>query len=258
MTPQAAGAPVETGKRSPAVAQAFAVLDVLAERQRGLRLSEIAVAIGLPKSSVHRLLATMGELGVTRKTGDGRFVVGPRMAAYAEPGGELTGLLGMFYTCAGQIRDRQDETVQLAVLSGAQVTFVAHVDTTKPVRLQTRIGRQLPAHASASGKAILAFRDETDLRPVLGTGLPQLTEATIHDEAVFRGELALVAERGYATEVEEMTADLSCFSAPVLDGDGRAVAAVTACVPTNSVPPGRAEILAAEVRWAAGELARHR
>jgi DNA-binding IclR family transcriptional regulator len=260
---EAAGVPVpagrEPGKRSPAVAQAFAVLDALAERRRGLRLSELAVAVGAPKSSVHRLLATMGELGVTRKTGDGRFVVGPRMAAYAEPaGGELTGLLGMFYTCAEQIRDRQNETVQLAVLSGAEVTFIAHVDTTKPVRLQTRIGRQLPAHASASGKAILAFRGEEDLRPVLATGLPRLTEATLCEERALRAELALVRECGHATEVEEMTANLSCFSAPVLDAEGRAVAAVTACVPANSVSPDRARTLIDEVRWAAGELARHR
>ena len=75
------------GNRSPAVAQAFAVLDVLADGQRGLRLSEVVQRVGAPKSSVHRLLATMCELGVVRRAGNGRFVVGPRMATYAEPDG---------------------------------------------------------------------------------------------------------------------------------------------------------------------------
>lgn len=75
----------QAAKRSPAVAQAFAVLDALADRQRGLRLSEVVEFVGAPKSSVHRLLATMCELGVVRKAGNGRFVVGPRMATYAEP-----------------------------------------------------------------------------------------------------------------------------------------------------------------------------
>lgn len=246
------------GKRSPAVVQAFAVLDELSARRSGLRLSEIAANIGAPKSSAHRLLATMCELGVVKKAGEGRFVIGAKLATYTEQAsGHHAGLLGMFYTYAEQIRDRQDETVQLAVLSGAEVTFIAYVDTTKPVRLETRIGRQLPAHASASGKAILAFRDESALTPVLESGLPKLTEATIQNEQALRAELALVGERGYAVEVEEMTGNLSCFSAPALDTGGKAVAAVTACVPSNSVSPQRAEVLIGEVRWAAGELARY-
>jgi DNA-binding IclR family transcriptional regulator len=244
--------------RSPAVVQAFAVLDALAEERDGLRLSELVSAIGTPKSSTHRLLTTMCELGVTKKTADGRFVIGPRMATYSEQVTEgHTGLLGLFYAYARQIRDRRDETVQLAVPSGPEVTFIAYVETTKPVRLQARIGRQLPAHASASGKAILAFRDEAALRPVLEAGLPPLTDFTIRTERALRDELALVRERGYAVEVEEVTSHLSCFSAPVLDAEGRAVAAVTACVPSNSIPPQRAEDLIGEVRWASGELSHH-
>lgn len=253
MAPQAAGS--ETTTRTPAVTHAFAVLDALAGRSGGMRFGELVEELGVPKSSAHRLLATMCDLGATRKTRDGHFVIGPRMATYTEQLDDVhSRLIGAFYGLAEQIRDRQDETVQLAVLSGTDVMFIAYVDTTKPVRLHTRVGRHLPAHASASGKALLAFQDESALRVVLRTGLPRLTDATIGTEDEFRRVLGEVRQNGYAAEVEEMTSNLSCFAAPVLDRSGSAVAAVTACVPTNSVCAERAGTLVAEVKWAAEKL----
>jgi len=245
--------------RTPAVVQAFAALDALAERRDGLRFSDLVDELGLPKSTAHRLLNTLLEIGAVVKdiSGD-RFVLGPKVATYSQRASyPHAALLAGFYALAEQIRDRQNETIQLAVLSGSTVAFIGYVETTQPVRLMARIGRRLPAHASASGKAMLAFQGEASLRSVLDSGLSQLTEATIATESKLRTELARVRERGYATEVEEASDNLSCFSAPVFDEAGLAVAAVTACVPSSTVPDERARTLIGEVRWAAAEIARY-
>lgn len=244
--------------RTPAVAQAFALLDELATRRDGLRLSDLVRELGLPKSTVHRVLGTLHDLGVVAKEGDGRFVLGARMAVYSRPARHVyTGLIAPFYMVAERIRDKHDETIQLGVLSGAEVTFVAFVETTQPVRLFTRVGRRLPAYASASGKAILAFRDEAALRRVIDAGLHPITPVTISDEKQLRAELAEVRRSGGAREVEETSRNLSCFSAPVLDSDNAAVAAITACVPTNSVDSGHAQRLLADLREGAEEMRRY-
>ncbi|RII15872.1 Transcriptional regulator KdgR [Streptomyces sp. YIM 130001] len=245
--------------RVPAVVQAFDLLDTLAEHRRGLRLSDLVERLGLSKSTTHRLLRTLQDLGAVTKDGnDGRYVLGSRLALYAQASGHPhTGLIAPFYSVAERIRDRHDETIQLAVLSGAEVTFVAYVETTQAVRLFTRVGRRLPAHASASGKAILAFRDEAALTPVLDAGLAELTDRTITDEKRLRAELSTIRTRGWGSEVEESARHLSCFSVPVLDRAGSAVAAVTACVPTAEVPGEHAEQLVGDLRSGAEELGRY-
>ncbi|MGH3444163.1 MAG: IclR family transcriptional regulator [Nocardioidaceae bacterium] len=254
-----AGSTVDAPPRTPAVVAAFAAMDVLADRRDGLRFTDLVGELGLAKSTTHRLLNTMLELGAVAKDNSGdRFVLGPKVASYLQrPSYPYAALLAGFYALAEQIRDRRDETIQLAVLSGSAVTFIGYVETTAQVRLMTRIGRRLPAHASASGKAMLAFAPEASLRLVLDAGLSALTEATIVSEARLRAELARVREVGYAVEVEEASHNLSCFSAPVLDKGGLAVAAVTACVPARTVDAGHARDLIDEVRAAAEQIARY-
>ncbi|QUH03858.1 IclR family transcriptional regulator [Saccharopolyspora erythraea] len=248
-----------TGTRAPAVRQAFLVLDELCESPGGLRLNEVLQRVDLPKSTVHRILRTLVEVGaVVHQPRSGTYRIGPGMAVYSRHVVSAgTGLLGMFYALAEQLRDTWDETVQLGVLTGTEVTFIAHVDTCQPVRLFTRVGRRLPAHASATGKALLALRGSAELDAVLATGLPALTPRTVGDAEQFRAQLAEVRTRGYATEVEEAAANLSCYSAPVLGGDGRALAAVTVCVANNAVPADRAGQLADAVVRTAAEMSRH-
>lgn len=253
-TPSAASAPY----RAPAVAQAFTLLDGLAAHPAGLRLAELVREVELPKSTVHRLLSTLQDLGVVAREQGDRYVLGPRMALYSGPARHVrSGLLASFYTVAEAIRDTYDETIQLGVLSGAEVTFLAYVETTHAVRLAARVGRRLPAYASATGKAILAHRDEADLRLVLDAGLHPITPTTIRDEKRLRAELTAVRRDGWATEVEEAARYLTCFSVPILDHDDMAVAAITACLPTNSVDPGYADRLLAGLRDGAEEMQRY-
>lgn len=246
------------GARAPAVRQAFRILDQLGETSRGLRLNEILQRVDLPKSTVHRILRTLVDLGaVVHRPREATYRIGPGMAVYSRHVVSVdTGLLGLFYALAEPLRDTCDETIQLGVLTGTEITFIAHVDTSQPVRLCTRVGRRLPAHASAAGKASLAFCGADEVNAVLATGLPAVTRSTVTDPERFRAELAEVRAGGYATEREEAAANLSCFAAPVFRGDGSVLAAVTACIANNAVPADRADQLAAAVVRTAAEMSR--
>ncbi|TCP47955.1 IclR family transcriptional regulator [Tamaricihabitans halophyticus] len=244
--------------RAPAVRQAFLILDALADAERGLRLTELVDRVALPKSTTHRILHTLCQLGgVVRSERSGTYRLGERLATYSESiVGVHSGLLGVFYPLAERFRQEYDETIQLGVLTGTDVTFIGYLDSAQPVRLDTRIGRRLPAHASAAGKAILAFRPGPDLELVLATGLPARTERTVTEPRLLRRQLAEVRASGRALEVEESSANLSCFAAPVRDSRGRARAALTVCVPNNAVPADRAGALLDQVGSLAAEMSR--
>ncbi|MBE7163138.1 MAG: helix-turn-helix domain-containing protein, partial [Williamsia herbipolensis] len=139
---------------SPAVRQAFTVIDAVAEAPTSSRLRDIVEATGLAKSTVHRLAGALVDLEVLRTDDDG-YRLGPRLVRYGDAVVDDTSdLIGMFYASVGDVHDRLDETIQLGVYAETGITFVAFVDTTRPVRLATYLGRSIPAHASATGKAI--------------------------------------------------------------------------------------------------------
>lgn len=244
------------GLAVPSVVNAFAIIDVLANTRSQLRLAGIVSLTGLPKTTVYRLLKTLTALGITHRNNDG-FSLGPTLARYGNV--RVTNhseIIGLFYSVAGAVHKELGETVQLAVLTPPDVTFVAFIDSNSPVRLATRVGRQLPAHASATGKALLAFSQEETVREVLDSDLRALTDWTITDRQVLLDQLKLAHARGWASESQESTANLSCVAAPVLDSAGMAFAAVTVCLPVPFISEPRQRQLAIFVTGCAKELSR--
>jgi IclR family transcriptional regulator, KDG regulon repressor len=241
-------APV-TGASSPAVVTAFRLLDLLIQRPGGARLSDLARDLGLPKSSALRILATMCQIGVVRRDeGTGNYQTGTRLLDYAKaPLNFDMDLVREFYRVAEPMHAKLNETVQLAVPSATDVMFIARIDSTKVVRLVTQIGRRLPAHATAVGKAILAFSDAADVDRIVAAGLPRLTANTITDPVAFRAELDRARRDGYATESEESSPNLSCVSAPVFGPDDVVRAGITVCVPVSRLTPVQSSSLAEAV-----------
>jgi DNA-binding IclR family transcriptional regulator len=253
--PGYARAPV-VGASSPAVVNAFRLLDVLMQRPNGARLSDLARDLGLPKSSALRLLGTMCQIGVVRRQhATGNYQTGTRLLDYAKAPLDFDmDLVREFYRVAEPMHAELNETIQLAVLSAADVMFIARIDSTKAVRLVTEIGRRLPAHATGVGKAILAFSDPADVDRIIAAGLPKLTANTITDPVAFRAELDRARQNGFATESEESSPNLSCLSAPVLGPDGLARAGMTVCVPVSRLTPEQSAPLAQAVRSCAQAL----
>lgn len=222
-----------------AVYAAFQILDVIAAAPEPLRMTDIVDAVALPKSSVFRLLRALEATSAVRRGDqDKRYRLGSKFDDYAKVS-QTPLLISRFHDEAAPLLRPLNETAQLGVLTGIDVTFVACIDSTQPVRLVSYPGRTLPAHASATGKAILAFAGEQALHTVLNGGLPALTPRTITGPDVLKDELQEIRRRGYATESEESTSNLSCVAAPVWGGPGEVVAAITVCIPRATPPAER-------------------
>jgi len=126
------------------------------------------------------------------------------------------------------------ETAHFAVLEGQDVVTIEVVDGSRPLRLQSRVGQRRPMHASALGKAVLAWLSPLELQQVLGSqSFDRLTPNTITSQAQLLEDLARARERGYSTDLEELEEGLRCVSAPVRDETGRVTGAISVSGPRH-------------------------
>lgn len=241
---------------APSIATAFQILDRLAATGAPMSMAQIVQQLALPKSTAFRVLGALEAAGAVRRSErDKRYSLGSKFASYAQAA-PTPSIVTRFLDEAGPILRPLDETTQFGVLTQATVTFLACIDSTKPVRLVSYAGRTLPAHASATGKAILAFSPQRDIDAVIDAGLPALTEHTITDPDRFLRELERVRTAGYATEAEESTANLSCLAAPVHNDAGRVLGAITICVPRSTLPAHRIDTMRATIFAASAAMTR--
>ncbi|GAA2180980.1 IclR family transcriptional regulator [Brooklawnia cerclae] len=244
------------GERLSTAALTVRAIDLVASEPQGLTLTAVADRLGMPMSSAHSLLGQLvQEQVIMRRDLDKTYRLAPRWLVLGE-GGEQRDLVRDFFDIARDASQRLEETIQLAVRTDDRVTYIAFVDSPRPVRLACRVGNQLPLHACASGKVLLAWETDDVVDEVLAEPLERLTPHTVVDPARLREHLMAVRKAGYASESEESMRGLSCVSVPVHDHTGEVVAALTASLPTPSLPCGEIERVMPVIREAALTLGR--
>jgi DNA-binding IclR family transcriptional regulator len=224
------GAEIES--LAPAVTRAGAILDLLAENAgEAAGPSELARRLGLPKSSIANICNALADVGLVRRIGTG-FALGRKLA---ELGGAYLASVDQvqeFYDACRLLPTGSEETIQLAILDGLEMTYLARHDGRQPVRLTSQIGRRLPATVTATGKAALASLDLDDLDRRLDglTELPVLTANSIGSVDALREDLATVRSRGYAKDDEETVEGVVCFGVMIpgrRPGEGPYAASIT-------------------------------
>jgi DNA-binding IclR family transcriptional regulator len=224
--------PGDAESLAPAVTRAAAILDVLAENPSvPAGPSELARRLGLPKSSIANICNALAETGLVRRIGTG-FALGRRLAELGGAYLAAVDLVQEFYDASRELPTASDETIQLAVLDGLEMTYLARHDGRQQVRLTSGIGRRLPATVTATGKAALATLDDRELDRRLDgvTTLPVFTAHSIESVDALRAEIAEVRERGHAIDNEETVEGVVCLGIAIparRPGEGPYAASVT-------------------------------
>ena len=181
------------------------VLELLASTQERPTLSEIARRLDVPKSSLHKLLGTMERRGwvETDDISHTRYRVGLRALLTGTNYVDLDETVQLVLPLLATLTDTLQEASHLGRLDGADIVYLAKRDSPHPLRMFSAVGRRLPAHATAMGKAILAQRRWEEVDALLPTQLKALTASTITSRPRLRRELEEIRERGYAVDNEE-------------------------------------------------------
>ncbi len=192
------------------------ILDALQTSQRGASLATLAAATQMPKSSVFRYLSTLEARGyVVKSPQTGDYTLGlalPSQQRYFEL------LADRLRPVLEQLRDRFGETINLGVLDGEHVTYLAIIESRRTMRLAARAGDRDYLHSTAVGKAIAATLDLDEVRRLLpAAGLPARTPRTIVDVDEYLHALERIRADGYAIDDEENEEGARC-AAVALDG----------------------------------------
>lgn len=229
-----------------------AVFDAYGEHDEGLGISELARRANLPKSTVSRIAADLVGQRFLDREGD-KLYLGVRLFELAMTVEEPRRLRHVALPVMTELRDVTAQTVNLAVLEGVDVVYIVVVRGEHPAKPLVRVGGRLPAHATALGKAMLAFSPHAIVERVIQGGLVARTARTISEPSVFRRELMDIHSLGVATEKEECANDRVCVASPILGPGGAPIAAISV---TGSVMTMVPERIAPAVRAAATTLSR--
>lgn len=181
------------------------VLELLASTDERLTLSEIARRLGTPKSSLHKLLGTMERRGwvETDEVTHTHYRVGLRALLTGTRYVDIDEIVQLAQPMLTTITETVQEASHLGRLDGTDVVYLAKRESPHPLRMYSAVGRRLPAHATAMGKAMLALRPWSEVDDLLPVRLAALTPSTITSRTRLRDELELTRERGYAVDDEE-------------------------------------------------------
>jgi DNA-binding IclR family transcriptional regulator len=249
--------PSGRGKTIGAVRHAIELLRCVSEAESPLGVSEIARRIGVHKSTVSRLVATLeAEHLVARDQATERITLGLGLAALASP--VLVGL-GLKDVVRPYLRDLarlSGETASFSVWDGNQAVSLEQAQGGSAVRTFSAPGRRDFGHSSAAGKMLLAHAGEEVIEAYCAKPLTRFTERTIAEPPHLRAELEAARARGYAINTGETEIDVGAVSAAARDGNGKVVGTVTLTVPVYRFGTARRTELGEMVLAAATKLGR--
>jgi DNA-binding IclR family transcriptional regulator len=222
------------------------ILDLLVAQEREMTLSELATAIAAPKSTTLTVVRTLLRRGLVAYDARSRlYRVGLGFARFAKAQAEVD-LRDIAIPHLRRLVDQTSETVTLALTDGRAVYYLCRIMGSHPLQYAIPVGSPRPMHATAAGKALLAYLRPEQLRDYFDkVELRELTRNTITERSVLEAQLESCRRRGYATAEGETSLDVFGLAVPIFDSTGQVVAAVNLGGPLSRLKDGQARYVPA-------------
>ncbi len=235
-----------------AVLRAIALLKAFTDEQPQLGLAELVRTVGLNKTTTYRLLTALESEGlIARNPASDTYRLGPEIIALGGRALRANDLRSVSHSELEALVRTTGETATLEILSGPEVLVLDEVLGAHLVGVTQSIGARWPAHATSTGKALLAFLPEAKFEVALQQPLAQLTSQTIIAPETLRQELVHIRQQGHARAIEELEVGFSAIAAPVHNHDGEVIAALSLNGPSPRLTPKRLAEMAPLVMAAA-------
>jgi DNA-binding IclR family transcriptional regulator len=237
--------------------KALRILDTLCDGVGGLGITELSGVLKAPKSTVHRLIATLETAGyVAFDPPTARYSLGGRAARLGERLNHQSPLLTFGAPVLEELTRECHEASHLAILQGTEVVYVSHEESKEPVRISFGMGHRAPAHCTALGKVFLAGLSESEILMLYRNKkrLEKLTPQTISTLEKLLSEIAVVRREGIAFDNEEYTRGLCCLAAPIRDFSSKVVAAMSLSMFKHKMTAAQRVLFRAALVRAAAEV----
>lgn len=218
----------------------FDVMEMLSQRGK-MTLTELSERLFLHKSTVHRLLSSLGSMGYVKQDKSGKYMLTLKLLQLAGSLLEKFDIIELARPFLEALGQKTQEAVHLVQRDGAEIVYIDKVESSvSSIRMVSRIGICRPLYCTAVGKAMLAQMPRTQVAELWGQSeIIRYTEHTIVSLSALYAELDEVCERGYALDNEENELGVRCIAAALLDYKGRANAAISVSAPLSRMSDSR-------------------
>ena len=242
--------PVRKQYLVPAIKRSFDIIDLLAERDSGLTVSEIHRVLHLPLSSVAAILYTLQALGYIEKhPGSSRYSLGLKLLSFSRRVGDPLNIVSRCHEALEQLAAQTGLTSHIAIMREGESVYVDRVPGSGLVQFSSYIGMRWAIHASGVGKALLAFLPEEELTQILKyLPLPKLTPHTITSKTHLRKQLYEFRRCGYTWEISEGEDGVGCVGAPIFGPEGAVLAAASVTGTTHQITEDKIAALGTVVK----------
>jgi DNA-binding IclR family transcriptional regulator len=246
----------QAGEGTASLEKAIDVLEAVGASPHGIGHLDLASRLGLPKTTVYRILSTLVARGLVWRDPFRRvYCLGTRTIELAHKAFAMPDLVAAARLELRALRDQTGETTYLATLDGVDSVSLERFDGVHKKRSTAVLGVRKPIYCTSQGKAMLAFLAPAERDAIVAQlALKPLTAKTITDRRRLRAELRATAERGFAIDEEEIVAGVRCVGAPIIDPEGQVRGAISIAGPVYRMTRVRAERLGPEVAEAARRI----
>lgn len=249
------GADEESGG-SRSVRRALEMFEYLLQQGEPATVGTIVSALQIPKSTAYELVRTLTEAGYLEPAGRGAgLFLGRKLFELGMAYRSQVDLLRDGSQIVEELRDSTGETVQLSVLENDMMLVLLKEEGSRSIRIISRVGSRVPINWAAAGRLLVSDFDDATITALLKRTVKQSPtgRATIEVPKIIQ-QIRKFRKQGYATELNETNEHAGCVAAPVIDGSGRCVAAISVVAPEHRLGKQNRDLLIEKVRDAAARL----
>lgn len=213
--------------------RAFSVLEMLG-RSASVGVSDIVTALGIPKTTAHRMIGNLEEYGYIQRAFDrGRYVVAPKLLELAASIMQSATMQAPIHAVLMDLTRRAGETTSLGLMRGTDLVYVDSATADSPLTLLFQTGQRAPLYCTSSGRVVLAHMDKRQFDSYLLSGpWERVTPFTISDPAELQKEVERVRAQGFASSESEFVVGVVGAAVPVYGPGGKLVACLSISAPS--------------------------
>jgi DNA-binding IclR family transcriptional regulator len=245
----------EEGGRS--ARRVLAIFELMLQRGEPVTVAEVVRALRIPKSTAYELVRTLTAAGYLERNGTATYFLGRKLFELGMAYRSQMDLLKEGGKVVEELRDETGETVQLSVLENNVMLVLVKEESSKPIRIISRVGSRVPVNWAAAGRLLVSDLSASELKPLLQRiAKPSPTGRAPTDPDELVRQIKRFRTQGFGFELNEANEHAGCVAAPVTDVSGKCVAAISIVAPELRLQRQHREVLIDAVRRAADKLSR--
>jgi IclR family transcriptional regulator, KDG regulon repressor len=217
--------------------RALTILNKLSEYPDGIQITRLSEQVGLTKSTIHRLLATLSSMNyVVKDEETDKYKLGLQVLFLSRNLLNNSDIVTVSKPFLEKLSQEVNETVHLCIEDRGEVVYIDKIESTQTIRMYSRIGSRAPMYCTGVGKILLSGKNKDEFNELISNinFIPK-TPSTITSKEEFIEEIEKVKSQGYALDNAENEVVLRCIAAPIFDHKGKIIASFSISGPSNRV-----------------------